>query len=159
MLPENKWPQYGSPRDVNDIDCIVIHNSGDTELSARQLFDYLADGCITNNAWTYIVDHEEVIQVLPDTWCVYNTGKGKDYAYKHGLIVNICDNLNDELYQQGQDRAINLIKNLMNTYQIPYDMVFFHNDFNSASYCPKILLDHYGSSKNFVYQELFKEEA
>ena len=157
MLPENKWLQYGLPREESDIDCIVIHNTGNTELSARQLFDYLANECKTSQGCSYLVDHEEVIQVVPDTWSVYNTGKGKDYAFRHGIAIEICDNLNDELYQQGQDRAVDLIKSLMQEYSIGYDMIFFHQDFNDKSYCPHIIIDRYGSSKNFVYQEIYEE--
>lgn len=158
MLPENKWLQYGLPRDLEDIKCIVIHNTGNTELSARQLFNFLAEENKTSQGCSYIVDHYEVIQVVPDTWSVYNTGKGKDYAFRHGIAIEICDNLNDDLYQQGQDRAVTLIRELMARYNIKTDMVFFHQDFNDRYYCPHILLDRYGSSKNFVYQEIYEEE-
>ena len=158
MLPENKWLQYGLPREESDITCIVIHNTGNTELSARQLFEYLATENKTSQGVSYLIDNEEVIQVVPDTWSVYNTGKGKDYAFRHGLALEICDNLNDDLYQQGQDRAIVLIKELMARYNIGYDMVFFHYDFNSSVHCPNTIMNRYGSSKNFVYQEIYEEE-
>lgn len=158
MLPENKWPQFGKPRTEEDITCIVIHNTGNVELSARQLFDWLKDECRTSQGCTYLVDHEEIIQVLPDTWCVYNTGKGEDYAFHHGIAIEICDNLNDDLYNMGQDKAIGLIWSLQKKYRISTDMIFFHNDFSPRAYCPHVILDKYGNSKNFVYQEIYKEE-
>lgn len=154
MLPENKWVQYGFPRTEEDIKCIVIHNTGNIELSARQLYDYLENECRTSQGCSYIVDHEEVIQVMPDDWAVYNTGKGKDYGNCYGLAIEICDNLNDELYQLGQDNAVDLIKSLMARYNIPSSEVYFHIDFAPRTYCPHILLDRYGTSTNFVYQNL-----
>lgn len=154
MLPGNKFSQYGFPRTEDDIKCIVIHNTGNTELSARQLFDYLANENRGSNGCSYLVDHEEVIQVMPDDWAVYNTGKAKDYGNRYGLAIEICDNLNDELYQQGQDRAVDLIKSLMVRYGIGENDVYFHIDFSPKTYCPHILLDRYGTSANFVYQEI-----
>lgn len=154
MLTENKWIQYGNPREEEDIKCIVLHNSGNTFMSAQDIFDYLQNECRTSQGCTYVVDHEGIIQVMPDDWSVYNTGKGDDYGNRYGIAIEICDNLNDELYQQGQDLAVQLIKELMTTYNIPDTEIYFHNDFAPRTYCPHILLDRYGTSQNFVYQEI-----
>jgi len=158
MLPENKYIQYGFPRTEEDIKCIVIHNTNNTELSARQLFDYLKDDCKTSQGTHYICDHTETIQVMPDDWAVYNTGKGKDFGCRYGIAIEICDNLNDDLYQQGEDRAISLIFDLQHRYHIPNEMVFFHQDFSPTTYCPHLILDRYGTSTNFVYQRLTESE-
>lgn len=157
MLPESKWNQFGFPRTENDIKCIVIHNTGNTYQSAKQLAKWFEEECRTSQGCTYLVDHEEVIQLLPDEWAVYNTGKGKDYACQYGIAIEICDNLNDELYQEGEDRAVELIKDLMKRYNILTDDVFFHKDFNPTTYCPHIMLDRYGCSQSFVYQKLREE--
>lgn len=154
MLTENKWIQYGVPRSVDDIKCIVLHNTGNTFLSAQELFDYLQNECKTSQGCSYIVDHNGVIQVMPDDWSVYNTGKGDDYGNKYGIAIEICDNLNNELYKQGQDLAVDLIKELMARYNISSEEIFFHNDFAPRTYCPHIILDNYGTSQNFVYQEI-----
>lgn len=154
MLTENKWPQYGSERTTADIRCIIIHNSESTFLSAQQLFDYYQNDCKTSNATHYLVDHKGIIQLMPDKWSVNNTGKEKDYGNLYGLAITICDNLSDELYYKGQNKAIDLIKELMAKYSIPYSEVYFHHDFSPRTYCPHILLDKYGTSTNFVYQEI-----
>ena len=154
MLSENKWIQYGLPRTVEDIKCIILHNTGNTFLSAQGLFDYLQNECKTSQGCSYVVDHKDIIQVMPDTWSVYNTGKGDDYGNRYGIAIEICENLNDELYQEGQDKAIGLIKSLMGRYNIPSTEIYFHNDFAPRTYCPHILLDRYGTSRNFVYQEI-----
>lgn len=153
MLTENKWIQYGNPRNVSDIKCIVLHNTGNTAMSARDLFDYLQNECKTSQGCSYVVDHNEVIQVMPDDWSVYNTGKGEDFGNLYGIAIEVCDNLNDNLYQQGQDKAVLLIKDLIKKYPT-IEGVFFHNDFAPRVYCPHIMLDRYGTSENFVYQEL-----
>ena len=154
MLTENKWIQYGFPRTEDDIKCIVLHNTGNTFMTAQDLFDYLQNECKTSQGCSYIVDHNGVIQVMPDDWGVYSTGKGYDYGNRFGIAIEICDNLNDELYQQGQDNAVTLIKELMERYNIADTEIFFHNDFSPRTYCPHILLDRYGTSQNFVYQEI-----
>lgn len=154
MLTENKWIQYGFPREKEDIKCIILHNTGNTFLSAKDLFDYLQNECKTSQGCHYLIDHEGVIQVMPNEWAVYNTGKGLDYGNQYGIAIEICDNLSDELYQEGQNKAIQLVKDLMGEYGIKDSEIYFHNDFAPRTYCPHILLDRYGTSTNFVYQEI-----
>lgn len=158
MIKENKWSQYGFPRSQADIKGITVHETGNTDMNAQQLFDYLDNECKTSQGTHYIVDSEQTIQVMPDDWAVYHTGKGKDWGCRYTIAIEICSNLNDELYLLAQDRAVELIWSLQEQYQIPMDLIFFHNDFNQQTYCPKTALDRYGNSKNFVYQEIFKEE-
>lgn len=156
MIDENKLDQYGYPRPngIQDIKGIVLHNTGNIKLSARQLYDYLNNENKTSQGCSYIVDKEEIIQCMPDDWCVYSTGKGKDYATKYLLALEICDNINDDDYKLGQDKAVELIKDLMEQYNISSDEIYFHNDFNDKVYCPHILLDNYGSAKRFVVEEI-----
>lgn len=158
MIKENKWNQYGFPRSENDIKGITVHETGNTDMNAQQLFDYLDNDCRTSQGCHYICDNEQTIQVMPDTWAVYHTGKGKDWGCRYTIAIEICSSLKDEDYNEAQSRAISLIWSLQHQYHIPMDMIFFHNDFNDKTYCPKTALDRYGNSKNFVYQEIFKEE-
>ena len=158
MLPENKWEQYGFPRTEADICGITLHETGNTELNAEQLFDYYSNECKTSDGIHYLCDDEQTIQVMPDDWAVYHTGKGKDWGCRYTISIAICSSLNDEKYNQAQARAIDLIWLLQDTYNIPDSLIFFHNDWNEKAYCPKTALDRYGSSKNFVYQEIYQEE-
>ena len=150
MLPENKYAQFGFPRE--QILGITIHETGNTEMSARDLFDWMANESRTNQGTHYFVDSEETVEVMPLNYGVYHTGKGMDWGNKYTIAIEICSSFSDEKYQQAQDRAVQLIKQLQNTYHIPNDMVFFHNDFNERVYCPKTILNRYGTSKSFVYQ-------
>ncbi|MBQ0113742.1 MAG: N-acetylmuramoyl-L-alanine amidase [Bacteroidales bacterium] len=151
MLPETQWRQFGYPRPNGeaDIEGIVIHNTGSL-LTASELFNWLKDECKTSQGTTYIVDKDEIIQVVPDTFAVYSCGKGDDYSTKHLIAIEICDNINNEDYLLGQDRAIELIKSLMEKYNIPRSQIFFHLDFDNKTRCPHTILDLYGTKKNFL---------
>lgn len=152
MLDENKWVQYGA--DGLNVQGIVLHNTGNTDMSAQDLFNYLNNECVTSQCTHFFVDHENTIEVMPLSWKTWSTGKGNDWAFHHCIAIEICDNLNDELYKQGQDNAVVLIKRLMEEYNLTTNDIYFHNDFNNKFYCPHILLDRYGSAKRFCIEEL-----
>lgn len=158
MLDQNKWNQYGIERanGLDDIKCIVIHNTG-VENSAKEIFDWMNEDSKTSKGCSYLVDYNEVIQVMPDTWGTYNTGKGIDYACKYGIAIEICSNLDDDLYKKGQDKAIALVKELMETYNLTTDDIYFHCDF-ADFYCPKDILQKYGTKQNFIREEFLTNE-
>lgn len=150
MLSEKKWQQYGFKRSENDINCIVIHNTNNYENNAEQLENWLENECKTSQGTHYLVDDKEVRQVMPLDYGVYSTGKGKDYCSMHSIAIEICSNLNNDLYLWGQENAIALIKELMKKYNITKEELYFHIDFNSKFYCPANILNLYGNKKNFL---------
>lgn len=150
MLSENKWQQYGFLRDLSDINCIVLHNTNDYKNSAQELFNYLENDCKTSQGTHFLIDHEKIIQVMPFNYGVYSTGKGNDYSSKHAIAIEICSNLNNDLYLQGQQKAITKIKALMKKFNIKTSSIYFHNDFDNRTYCPATILDLYGNKKNFI---------
>lgn len=158
MLDENKWLQYGFSRPQTDIQGITIHETGNIEMNAQQLHDYYNSECKTNECVHYICDDSGVIQLLPDDWAVYNTGKGKDFGCRNTIAISICSSLSNEKYQKAQDNAVSLIRQLLQTYQIGYDLIFSHHNFNNKVYCPKTILDRYGSIKRFIYEEILESE-
>lgn len=151
MIKESKWNQFGFPREETDIQGITIHETG-VVWEAKELHDWLDNECKTSQGCHYIVDSKETLQTMPDTYAVYHTGKGTDWACRHTLAVEICSNLNDELFEEAVGRAISLVYSLQKKYKIPTESIYFHNDFNNRTYCPKTLLDKYGTSKAFVYE-------
>lgn len=155
MLTEDKWEQYGA--DGLDVQGIILHNTGNDKMSAQDLFDYMQNDCKLSTGTHYFVDHNGVIEVLPLTWKTWTTGKGNDWAFDHCIAIEICDNLNDELYQQGQDNAVALIRQLMETYSLGMYDIYFHNDFNKRVYCPHIIMDRYGSALNFYLSEIMED--
>lgn len=154
MIDKNKYAQYGFKRDLSDIKGICIHNTNNYKTSAQSLFKWLNSDYKGDSGCHYLIDHEDVIEVMPLDYGVYHTGKGYDYGNKYTVAIEICSNLNNELYLKGQDKAIKLIKQLMEQYNITTDELYFHNDFNIYTYCPANILDMYGNKKNFI-EEFF----
>ena len=157
MIKESKFIQYGFPRQEADILGITIHETNNQDMNARQLHDFLDNENKTSQGCHYIVDSNEIVQVMPDNWAVYHTGKGVDWGCKYTIAIEICSSINDDTYNKAEDRAISLIYNIQKKYHIPNDMIFFHQDFNERTYCPKTIIDKYKTSTNFVYQRLTEE--
>lgn len=154
MIKESKWSQFGFPRSEADIQGITIHETGNTQMNAEALFNWMDNDSKTSQGCHYLVDDTQTIQAIPDDWAVYHTGKGKDWGCRYTIAVEVCSSLNDEKYEEAVNRAISLVYSLQKKYQIPMENIFFHNDFNSKTYCPKTLLDRYGNSRAFAYERL-----
>ena len=154
MIKESKWSQYGFPRTEADIQGITIHETGNYEMNAQQLCDYLDNENKTSQGCHYIVDCDEIVQAMPDDWAVYHTGKGVDWGCRHTLAIEIVSYFSDDKYKLAEDKAISLIYSLQKKYKIPMDSIFFHQDFNSIRHCPNRIINEYGTSKNFVYQRI-----
>lgn len=148
MIKESKKLQYGQEGLIPS--CITIHNTNNYEYNAKELFDYLNNECETSQGCHYLVDSESVIEVMPLTWKVYHTGKGEDYAFHNSIAIEICSNINNDVYLKGQDNAIKLIKELMTKYNISKEEIYFHIDWNATVYCPSNILDLYKTKKNFL---------
>lgn len=157
MLDEKKYIQYGFKRDSKDILGITIHETGNYEMNAQELHDWLNSECKTNQGVHYICDSTQTIQVMPCDWAVYHTGKGKDWGCRYTIAIEICSSFSEEEYKKAEDRAISLIYDLQKKYHISNDMIFFHQDWDSKTYCPNHALNEYGSSKNFVYQRVERD--
>lgn len=154
MLDKKKWLQYGQDGLVPK--CITIHNTSNYDMNAQQIFDFMNNDCVTTQGTHYLVDDKGIIEVLPLTWKTWHTGKANDYAFHNSIAIEICSNLDNEKYLLGQDKAIDLIKELMKEYNLTNDDIYFHNDFNHKAYCPSNILDLYKTKKNFL-NKFFKE--
>lgn len=154
MIKESKWNQFGFPRDITDIQGITIHETGNTQMNAQELYDWFDNESKSNQACHYICDDIQTIQVMPDSYAVYHTSKTEDWPCHYTIAIEIVSSLNDEKYNSAVNNAITLIKSLQLMYQISSGKIFFHNDFNSKTYCPKTLIDQYGSSRAFVYERI-----
>lgn len=132
-----------------DVKGITIHNTGN-ESKAWEL-EEIMETTMMNNATHYFVDDTEVIQVMPLDWCVYHTGMAVDWACKHTIAIEICRSQSDiQTYLKAEQRAVNLIKELMTTYNLDTSKIYFHKDFNSRTYCPHRILDLYKTKKEFL---------
>ena len=155
MLDENKFMQYGFPRARTDILGITIHETDKNDVSASGLEQWLNEENKTSaGCYHYICDDEQVVQIMPNDWGVYHTGKALDWGNQYTISVALCSTLSDEKYSVILNRAVDLINALKNEYGISDEMIFFHNSFNEKVYCPRRLLDEYKSVKRFVMEEL-----
>ena len=148
MLTENKWLQYGTPN--SKIKGIVIHNTNNHSMSAKQLEEWLQNDEKTNAGCHYLVDYKDVIQIMPDDWSVFNVGNGYTFGNLDCIAIEICSNPSEELYLQGEQKAIKLIKKLMKKYHITKDDIFFHRDFQPNINCPAQIIKRYKNKKEFL---------
>ena len=148
MLPESKWRQFGLPN--ADIKGIVIHNTNNQYMSAEELEKWMAEECRTSQGTHFFVDHKEVRQVMPLDWSVFSTGMGMDFGNTKCIAIEICSNPNSSLYLQGQERAIQLIKELMEQFNLTESDIYFHRDFQPNINCPAQIIFLYGNKQNFL---------
>lgn len=139
MIPESKWRQFGLPN--LKVKGIVIHNTN-SNLSAEQLEEWMLN-TKSSKATHFFVDYKEVRQVMPLDWSVWNTGMGMDFGNTHCISIEICSNPSNKLYEQGQSKAIDLIRELMSRYNLTEDNIYFHRDFQPNTNCPAQILTRY----------------
>ena len=143
----SKKEQYGYKG--LEVKGITIHNTN-SPLSAREIFDIL-ENSDNNGGCHFLIDEKETIQVLPLDWCAYHTGKGKDWGNNYTIAIEICRSQSSlETYMKAQERAVRKIKNLMKSYNLISQNIYFHNDFAPRTYCPHKILDIYQTKNNFI---------
>lgn len=148
MLSKSKWKQYGQPNSM--IRGIVIHNTNNQQMSAEQLEKWLENDNQGSNGCHFLVDYKEVRKVMPINWSVWNTGMGMTFGNLDCIAIEICSHPNDKLYLLGQEKAIELIKELMKKYKITKDNIYFHNDFQPNINCPAQIIKLYKTKSAFL---------
>lgn len=135
---------------------ITIHNTGDS-LSAKVKYDQLVQ-MKRPNLCHYLVDEKEIIQTWPETEQAVHTGKGYDLGNTNTIAIEICRSTSSEnLYLKAQDKAVELIKQLLAKYNLGLEDVYFHMDFNPNYRCPHRILDIYKTKQDFL-REVFDLE-
>lgn len=103
----------------------------------------------------FLVDEDEVIQVLPLTQNAWHTGKGYDFGNLYTIAIEICrSQMHWDVYKKAQDRAVNLILDLMKEYNLTPDNIYFHSDFNPRTTCPHLIKEVYGTKKEWIRKEI-----
>lgn len=130
MLSNNKNHYTG----VNKCLYITIHETGNTNIGANALnhAKYINSG--SSATWHYTVDTEQVIQHFNDTVQCWHSGDGKGDGNLNSIGIEMCinsdGNMNDTI-----NNTIELIKYLMNKYNIPINNVVQHNHWSDKN-CP-----------------------
>lgn len=141
MISEAKWKQYGLPN--ADIKGIVIHNTNNQGWSAERIEQWLEAENKTSASCHFLVDHKEIRQVMPLDWSVWNTGMGMDFGNLHCIAIEVVSNPSNKLYLQAQDKAIDLIIELMDKFNLSLKDIYFHRDFQPNVNCPAQILKRY----------------
>ena len=148
MLSEEKWRQYGVSG--NKLRGIVVHNTNNQKMSAKDLEYWLENECRTSQGCHYIVDHEEVRQIMPLSWSAFNVGNGMQFGNTDCIAIEICSNPSTKKYLAGQSKAIDLIEELMEKYDLTCKDIYFHRDFQPNINCPAQILQLYGDKQTFL---------
>ena len=127
---------------------IVIHNTN-TSLSAEQTAEEMKK-TDSSRGFHFVVDASQTIQMMPLDWSCFNTGMGMDFGNTSCISIEICSHPSEKKYLQGQDRAIELIRELMAKYHLTEKDIYFHRDFNPSVNCPAQILRIYGTKQNFL---------
>lgn len=147
MLPKVKWPQYG--HQGNKVKGIIIHNTNNQGKSAEQLEEWMAETG-TSRGCHFLVDANEVRKVMPLNWSVYNVGNGKAFGNTDCIAIEICSHPSTKVYLEGEQRAIELIRELMSKYKLTKADIYFHRDFQQNINCPAQILKLYGTKARFL---------
>lgn len=132
---------------------ITIHNTGNVK-SAEELYQELKESGRLNLCH-FLVDEKNTIQTFPIHEEASHTGKGYDFGNRFTIAIEICRSQSAwELYEQAQNNAVKLIKELMKEYSLSLEDIYFHHDFNIKTYCPHRILSEYGNKETFIREVL-----
>lgn len=149
----DKLRQYGYPNMTPK--GIVIHNTN-INRSAKECEEMMSNATDSRGAH-FFVDDQEVIQMMPLDWSCFNTGQGNDFGNTECISIEICSNLNTQKYMEAEQRAVTLIRELMDEFGLTTDDLYFHRDFDKTVNCPADILRIYKSKQNFI-RRYFNEQ-
>lgn len=134
---------------------IVIHDTGDKGATAQNEHDYFAGGNRGASA-DFFVDSSNIIQIIEtDNYYSWHCGDGKGkYGITNGnsLGIEMCLEADGTLTEDTITNTLDLVKYLMNKYDICMDKVVRHYD-ASRKNCPNSL-----SFSNWIKWYDFKDK-
>ncbi len=139
MLPiQQMFVKYNYTTNANVPLYIVVHDTGNPGKGANALSHYkYFSGGNRNASAHYFVDDSNIIQIIRDKDQSWHCGDGHGkYGIRNNnsIGVEICIN-QDGNYEKAKSNAIDLIRYLMEKYNIPLDRVVRHYD-ASRKNCP-----------------------
>ena len=137
---------YGNKRDLNKIKYLVIHYTGNDGDSDESNANYFSNK-ITKTSAHYFVDDDSITQIVPDNYVAYSIG-GKYQSNHHpmykiitnsnSISIEMCDVNRNGIIEVSDKTLVNvyeLIRKLMNKYNIDIDHIYRHYDVN-GKLCP-----------------------
>lgn len=127
-----------SSRNGNSIQYIVLHYTGNSSDSALANANYF-NSCDRGASAHYFVDNNSIYQVVEDNNASWAVGGGTvlTASNRNSISIEMCTSGNYIVSQQTEDNAIDLVKYLMNKYNIAIDNIVRHYDCNTIhKVCP-----------------------
>ena len=132
---------YGAARSLSAIKYIVMHYTGNDGDSDEANANYFANNRIQTSAH-YFVDDDSITQSVPDNRIAWHCGAKiyyhADARNSNSIGVELCDSKRDGTVYPSQatiNRALELVRWLMQKYNVPADRVIRHYDV-SHKLCP-----------------------
>lgn len=130
-----------------EIEYIVIHYTGNNGDTAKSNAIFFANDKIGASAH-FFVDENEVWQSVKDEDTAWHCGTTKQFKHPacrnyNSLGVELCSRLQDGKYffkEETVNNAVNLVRFLMDKYNIEVDHVIRHFDV-TGKYCPAPFID------------------
>jgi N-acetylmuramoyl-L-alanine amidase len=124
----------------NTKEYLIIHDTGNSTDSDEANANYFCGGQ-RNSSAHYFVDDDSTTQLVLEDNCAFHVGDGKN-AYginnRNSIGIELC-RVNDTITETTENNAIELVKYLMNKYNIPIDKVCRHWDASRKS-CPEAFM-------------------
>lgn len=139
-----------SSRNGNTIKYIVLHYTGNKGDTAKNNAIYFGGGN-RNASAHYFVDDNEIVQVVEEhnaSWAV-GDGKGQyGITNSNSLSIEMCCNSSGQVSEKTENKTIELVKSLMNKYNISIANVVRHYD-ASRKTCPNWSANNWSRWHNF----------
>ncbi|MGL5149637.1 MAG: peptidoglycan recognition protein family protein [Clostridium sp.] len=123
---------------------IVIHDTDNKRRGSNAMANrnYFANHENAKASAHYIVDDNNIIQSLEDTWRGWHVGDNNNYSAitnSNSIGIEICVN-EDGDFEKAMSNAIDLARHLLDKHGLGVDALFMHNH-ASGKYCSRRLLD------------------
>lgn len=153
MLPIQRKISPYNHSGVNNIQYIVIHYTGNRGDTAKNNADYFYGGDRQASAH-YFVDDNSIWQVVEDSsgaWHVGDGGGRYGITNHNSIAIEQCCMANGEISATTENNCVELVKYLMNKYNVDIDHIVRHYD-ASRKICPN------WSANNWARWWSFKEK-
>lgn len=140
---------YGS-RGGNSIKYIVLHYTGNKGDTAKNNGTYFCGGNRGASAH-YFVDDNEIVQVVEEYNSAWSVGDGKgkyNITNQNSISIEMCCNSDGKVSEKTEANALELVKCLMDKYNISINNVVRHYD-ASRKICPNWSDDNWQRWSNF----------
>ena len=140
---------YGS-RGGNSIKYIILHYTGNKGDTAKNNGTYFCGGNRGASAH-YFVDDNEIVQVVEEYNSAWSVGDGKgkyNITNQNSISIEMCCNSDGEVSEKTEANTLELVKSLMDKYNISVTNVVRHYD-ASRKICPNWSANNWDRWFNF----------